>query len=318
MSEVVSRTQTPFSIVLMLDFDGVLHPDGSVDEQCFVESTGLALGRMLRRHPLLEVVISSSWRARYEMDMLLRFLPRDISSKVVGCTPDRVDNIYLPEALWSIAREGQCWAWMQWNRPPGTPWIALDDDAWRFTPGCPNLYLVDGSTGLTETDVTQIENRLVALATPEQLQARFPTMFAGPHIGLGFARGWLPILERLCYQLHRELASESHRFRWTQIKEKFGTLRLHWELARKKPSPKSVSDTTAQRARARTRLVGRIRDLVERAKVESYVTCIICGKSAREYQDSSGWVHTLCEEHIAMHQAGEALPSAWFEPPGST
>jgi hypothetical protein len=62
------------------------------------------------------------------------------------------------------------------------------------------------------------------------LKARFAYMFTGPVISLEFYKGWFPILAGLCMEIDRVLGEHRACFHWVQIKEKFGVMRLHFEL----------------------------------------------------------------------------------------
>jgi hypothetical protein len=150
-------------ITLFLDFDGVLHPDGSIGGALFEPSCILALEEVLQEFHAVEVVISSSWREVHPLADLLDMVP-ELAPRIVGCTPDRVERIHLPGELWSYARHGQCWAWVNWNRAPGVKWVALDDQAWRFTPECPELLVIDGKTGFNSFHGAQLRQRLEAMS----------------------------------------------------------------------------------------------------------------------------------------------------------
>lgn len=133
-------------LILFLDFDGVLHPQEAQQEQLFTRTP--LLEALLREHLTVRVVISSSWREIFDLPALREHFSPDIAARIIDVTPVRVTNEQLPGPLWSYVREGECWAWMHRNRPEGTPWIALDDQAWRFSPQCPQLVLTDPAVGL--------------------------------------------------------------------------------------------------------------------------------------------------------------------------
>ncbi len=157
------------SITLFLDFDGVLHRDGAMGGELFEPACILALAGVLSEFPIVEVVISSSWREVHPLQDLRDMVPQ-LEARIVAATPDKVERIHLPDELWSFARHGQCWAWQAWNRPSGTPWIALDDQAWRFAPGCPNLLVVDGKTGFTDAHAAELRLRIQTLLSQENAQ----------------------------------------------------------------------------------------------------------------------------------------------------
>jgi len=57
------------------------------------------------------------------------------------------------------ARDLEIQSWLDTNNHTG-PWLALDDMPELFHGGHPNLYLVNGDTGLTEVDVAAIIQRI--------------------------------------------------------------------------------------------------------------------------------------------------------------
>ncbi len=62
-----------------------------------------------------------------------------------------------------------------------------------------------------------------------RLMERFPYMWAKRPGYYAPADAWLPIIEQLCEDVDAELDdSEKARFRWSQIKEKFGELCAYW------------------------------------------------------------------------------------------
>jgi hypothetical protein len=151
------------AIPLFLDFDGVLHPQDSEDKDLFCKVP--LLHDVLRQYPQVGIVVSSSWRETTPYAELRQLLG-PIGTLVMGRTPTRVRNYQLPDHVWSFVREAECWAWMRdHHRPPGFPWLALDDQRWRFSPSCPHVYFVRPDTGLVEADIAPLQaslNTLVA------------------------------------------------------------------------------------------------------------------------------------------------------------
>lgn len=111
------------------------------------------------------------------------------------------------------------------------------------------------------------------------LKKRFDYMFVGPTISLEFCKGWFPIVAGLCLEIDRVLGEHRPSFHWVQIKEKFGTLRLHFDLEGA-PEPLRKS----------------LQGLLSQAGQESARCCMVCGEPARlSYQ--GGWMVTVCEVH---------------------
>jgi len=100
--------------------------------------------------------------------------------------------------------------------------------------------------------------------------------------------GWLPIIDALCHDVDRLLPTEVRsQFQWTQIKEKFGTLRAYWSLG---PLFYDI-----QRPDERAVLWTAINQRIQSATAESARTCGECGApgTLRRLR----WVRTLCDRH---------------------
>jgi len=160
---VGSWWQDPAAAILFLDFDGVLHPDKVAYDSEGVFSRMPLLLELLRAEAGLRVVVSSSWREIMPMTTL-RALFAPLQDRVVGKTPQRPPQRKIPEHLWSFIREAECTVWMEeHSQGRRIPWLALDDQAFRFSPGCEHLYLVEPTTGLVEADLPRIREWLAGL-----------------------------------------------------------------------------------------------------------------------------------------------------------
>ena len=109
------------------------------------------------------------------------------------------------------------------------------------------------------------------------LQARFPRFFrdlygdprkTGMSRGCEFADGWYRLLERLCEELEPVAPPE---FRFTQVKEKFGEMRVH----------ASGGNEETER-------------LIRQAREESLRVCEECGATEGVTTGGSGRIRTLC------------------------
>lgn len=126
-------TRPPSSHVLMLDIDGVLHPAQA--------GTLLYLPMLeawLRKHAVIDVVISSNWKDRHFFDDLAELFSADVRERVIGTTPtiedaDREQEILALVARYDIQR-----------------WVALDDKPEGFpTTADRHLIATDYFDGLT-------------------------------------------------------------------------------------------------------------------------------------------------------------------------
>ena len=147
-------------MILMLDFDGVLHPDITRNEPLFCRLP--ILDAWLRDRPQIEVVISSSWRKVYPMDVIISFFNSDLQPRVIGATPvwgeERPWWQGLPhERLRMYPREAEVRQWMLDSPEPWRPWVALDDRTDLFSPHCPRLVVCERTLGLTPVQLSQVD-----------------------------------------------------------------------------------------------------------------------------------------------------------------
>lgn len=112
-----------------------------------------------------------------------------------------------------------------------------------------------------------------------KLQSKYeflkPTPVANGLMAFGFecGDGWLGILAELFDKIDKALSKDERKnFKVSQIKEKFGTLRVYCY---------GSSD--------------KIEKLIEKAEQKSAITCERCGKTGAT-QNRSGWISTLCEK----------------------
>lgn len=141
-------------LTLFLDFDGVLHPRFCPDEEHF--SRRPLFESVMRRHPAVRIVISSSWRRIYGIDFLRSRFSRDIAGRIVGTT-----QLWVPDE--PMNRYQEIIAWMEKQRLEGSPWLALDDSVLEFPERCANLLLCDSHHGLTAERAEALTRRLSQL-----------------------------------------------------------------------------------------------------------------------------------------------------------
>lgn len=159
-------------MILFLDFDGVLHPDPCRERQLFCRIR--LFEDVMLEFPAVEIVISSSWRFDYKHEhehecvvQLRKHFSFEIAARIVGVTPDQRsgDQDSAPVGLRDYLRHWECVSWLSRNRPPGTPWLALDDRPALFRPDCENLMIIeDGRVGFTEDHQDILRKRLVGMS----------------------------------------------------------------------------------------------------------------------------------------------------------
>lgn len=110
------------------------------------------------KHPSVEVVILSSWREANEFpfELLQSFFAEDLQGRLLGVTPVEEDGPKVG------ARQREIESWVATRSCPIRPWVALDDDASLFEPGCRRLVLCDPSVGLTTAVLKQLTHPLEA------------------------------------------------------------------------------------------------------------------------------------------------------------
>lgn len=94
------------SLSLFLDFDSVTHTDRARPERQF-EAVPL-IEKVLRDHPEVEVVLSTSWRESYPLDVLRYLFSIDISERIVGMNPIYSGDRPWPDFLFERAQKKAC------------------------------------------------------------------------------------------------------------------------------------------------------------------------------------------------------------------
>ena len=123
-------------MLIFLDFDGVLHPNGCNPSSYF--SRAPLLEAVLRQSADFEVVISSSWRHRRPFDELVLLFSADVRKYVVGITPDS-RYVEMPVRLGLYPRQAEIEVWLRENAQATDNWVAIDDRPWLFKPFFPRL-----------------------------------------------------------------------------------------------------------------------------------------------------------------------------------
>lgn len=119
----------------------------------------------------------------------------------------------------------------------------------------------------------------------DQIFSKYPEFFKEKDLpcsqtcmcwGLEIGDGWYCIINELCFKIEqyfRKNPDLRSQFAFTQVKEKFGTLRVYYH---------GGDDT--------------IDSYVDKAEQDSAITCETCGKIGK-LNKQQGWLYTSCEEH---------------------
>jgi hypothetical protein len=137
----------------------------------------------------------------------------------------------------------------------------------------------------------------------EQLEARFPYMFAGESLSMEYYDGWLPIFAWACEQIDAVLGENKRGFYWRQVKEKFGTARFYYRLGNAKRLIVDLSDgqgwhsVIKKPTKAGDPVADRIDAIVDEAEARTGSACMRCGAAAKT-RAYDGYYLTLCKLHL--------------------
>ena len=137
------------TIILFLDFDGVLHPMSG--HQHFKNECIAILSELLDEYPYIQVAITSSWREDKSLDELCDLLGPVIGRRVIGTTP------IINEPFLKYVRYNEVMDYLKFSNLENTPWVALNDELGNYPPTAP-VILTDRSKGLTSHDAIKIIN----------------------------------------------------------------------------------------------------------------------------------------------------------------
>jgi hypothetical protein len=131
----------------------------------------------------------------------------------------------------------------------------------------------------------------------EDLIGAYPDLFhppaGAPEAAQGSpecGEGWRDLLDRACVRIRAAVQADGGTFKFSQIKEKYGSARLYWD------------GTLSPDAYAL------VEEAIALAEARSSVTCEVCGEEGRLY---GGWLTTRCAAHAEGRPAVE--PRAGFE-----
>jgi hypothetical protein len=107
-----------------------------------------------------------------------------------------------------------------------------------------------------------------------RLRCRYAYMVRDPD-RIGFYRGWMEPLETLCAELEEIFGDERGRFRFSQIKEKFGACQIYFSFA-SSARASSIAMTTDRILMTEITLRRLIQERFEAAQNATKVRCMIC------------------------------------------
>jgi hypothetical protein len=162
ISRFGDRANEGVSMILFLDFDGVLHPEtisfgapGMVRREDHFSRVPL-FEEVMREFEDIDIVISSAWREVNSLDTLRGFFSEDIASRIIDTTP-------VLSAYSDARREKEILLWMNLAGRQSEPIIAVDDWPTLFSPDCRFLFRVDPERALDRATADALRQRLNAL-----------------------------------------------------------------------------------------------------------------------------------------------------------
>ncbi len=149
-------------MLLFLDFDGVTHVDGALDVDHF--KCNSFIEGVLRLHPKVDVVFSTTWRDDHTLDELRSFFSEDLRARFIGVTPSLFKGPAKRDREPKFEREWEILSWVKTNRPLAS-FLAIDDRPKWFSPDCPWLMQTNPRLGFTCGDAQELDRRLKAMAS---------------------------------------------------------------------------------------------------------------------------------------------------------
>jgi hypothetical protein len=145
---------------IFADFDGVMHRNGhkAFEYAEYFAKVVLQMSHMTDFE--FKIVFSTSWREYQSVERLTNYFPKQIHDKCVGKTPLIRESMPHP-------RFQEIMMYTKEHGIDDRDWVALDDMACLFPPGCPNLILIDGSRGFTKADAKRLRKHLIYQDQPQ-------------------------------------------------------------------------------------------------------------------------------------------------------
>lgn len=150
---------------IFLDIDGVL-----VKEEVFTEinleedlprldkSCANWFAETVRRYPHTKIVISSSWREIYSLEVIKSVFPKDIADRIEGTTP-----LYTRPA--KFFRYQEVLDYLETHDALEQPWVAIDDIREHYPPQV-LVIVTNPYVGFNETSAEELARFLNQVTHP--------------------------------------------------------------------------------------------------------------------------------------------------------
>jgi hypothetical protein len=143
-------------VILFLDFDGVLHPEATFEDEKHFSKNELLfdfLQPYFERNQI-KVVFSTAWRESFKFEELLEFMPAQAHEHIIGVTPIHESNFNKG------ARQREIMDYMRINGHFKKGWVALDDRLHLFEDDCETLIWCNADFGLREADIERLKIKI--------------------------------------------------------------------------------------------------------------------------------------------------------------
>ncbi|MBO4329863.1 MAG: hypothetical protein J5820_04430 [Rhodocyclaceae bacterium] len=158
----MEKTDSTNPIYVFMDFDGVTHPWGGVEDfRCLP-----LIEDVLRRHEEARIIISSDWRVLFAMPKLVARFSPDLRERVIGGSPHLVPKNGM-ELRGLREKEAMLWLAQHVSDVDAALWCAIDDAPGNWLTR-ERLVLTDFKTGFTEEDAGIFDRILTGLKTNPQ------------------------------------------------------------------------------------------------------------------------------------------------------
>lgn len=135
---------------LFFDFDGVMH--GEEFNTGFFSHAKMVTDRLLPFKDNFRIIISSSWREAYDLDVLQHAFDEPLNLNVIGITPITANGMNYHGRYLEIKE------YCKVNNIADDQWMAIDDMTRLFPEKCPQLILTNSSTGITPKVLDLVES----------------------------------------------------------------------------------------------------------------------------------------------------------------
>lgn len=149
---------------IFMDFDGVTHPWGEVED---FRSLPL-IESVIREYEEARIVISSDWRMLFSLSKLVRRFAEDIRPRVVGASPHLLPRSG-PELHGLREKEAMLWLAQHVEDISTARWCALDDAPGNWVTRS-RLVLTDFKRGFTEEDAGVLRRMLEGFREGQHLE----------------------------------------------------------------------------------------------------------------------------------------------------